>query len=97
MDTGGDGATDDVPAAAREAPSGNGGGAGGENGIGQGGNGNGSAGNWKYREDAEDQPGWAWRNRKAVDEFHKAMEGVVDKGFSLKEFGDPFEERVGSG
>ncbi|MCJ1340918.1 hypothetical protein MMC09_006214 [Bachmanniomyces sp. S44760] len=41
------------------------------------------------------QPGWAWKNPKAMDEYHRAMEHVVDKSFSLREFGDPFDESEG--
>lgn len=34
---------------------------------------------------AENEPGYAWRNPKAVEEYHKAMEQVTDRGFSLSE------------
>ena len=29
------------------------------------------------------EPGWAWKNKKAVDEYNRAMEIVVDSSFSL--------------
>ena len=32
------------------------------------------------------EPGWAWKNRKAMDEYNRAMEQVVDKNFSLSEY-----------
>ena len=34
---------------------------------------------------ADHEPGYAWRNSKAVEEYHKAMEQVTDRGFSLSE------------
>lgn len=34
-------------------------------------------------------PGAAWKNKRAQEDFQRAMEGVVDRDFSLKEFGDP--------
>lgn len=53
-------------------------------------------------------PGYAWKNRKARDDFSRAMEQVLDKNFSLsrsgrlgfqdvtdcvsEEYGDPFDE-----
>lgn len=30
------------------------------------------------------QAGWAWNNKKARDEYARAMEQVVDKGFNLR-------------
>ena len=56
--------------------------------------GEGAKGDGEGGEARSDEPGWAWRNRKAVDEFQRAMEAVVDKGFSLREFGDLFEGGV---
>ncbi|CAF9935497.1 MAG: hypothetical protein HETSPECPRED_009808 [Heterodermia speciosa] len=38
------------------------------------------------------EPGWAWKNKKAVDEYNRVMEMVVDSSFSLKQYGDPFLE-----
>ena len=32
---------------------------------------------------AENAPGYAWRNAKAREEYHEAMEQITDKGFSL--------------
>lgn len=32
------------------------------------------------------EPGWAWKNRKARDEYNRAMENVIDKNFSLSEY-----------
>ena len=29
------------------------------------------------------QPGWAWKNKKAQEEYVRAMDSVVDKGFNL--------------
>ncbi|KAJ5567448.1 hypothetical protein N7535_006754 [Penicillium sp. DV-2018c] len=42
---------------------------------------------------ASDQPGAAWQSKRAQEEYQRAMEFVVDKDFSLAEFGDPFDER----
>ncbi|KAI4134562.1 MAG: hypothetical protein LQ347_001407 [Umbilicaria vellea] len=44
------------------------------------------------KEEDISQPGWAWNNKKARDDYSRAMEQVVDKSFSLREFGDPFDE-----
>ncbi|PLB55100.1 hypothetical protein P170DRAFT_432641 [Aspergillus steynii IBT 23096] len=41
----------------------------------------------------EDQPGAMWLNKRAEEEYQRAMEFVVDKDFNLNEFGDPFDER----
>ncbi|KAJ5496120.1 hypothetical protein N7539_001236 [Penicillium diatomitis] len=43
--------------------------------------------------DIPELPGTAWNNKRAQDEYHRAMEHVVDQDFSLDEFGDPFDER----
>ncbi|KAA8648657.1 uncharacterized protein ATNIH1004_004542 [Aspergillus tanneri] len=40
----------------------------------------------------DQQPGAMWMNKRAEEEFQRAMEFVVDKDFSLDEFGDPFDE-----
>ncbi|KAJ5138599.1 uncharacterized protein N7515_003447 [Penicillium bovifimosum] len=40
-----------------------------------------------------EQPGPAWQSKRAQEEYQRAMEFVVDKDFSLAEFGDPFDER----
>ena len=34
---------------------------------------------------AEHEPGYAWRNAKAMEEYQKAMEQVTDKSFSLSQ------------
>ncbi|KAL1999334.1 hypothetical protein VTN02DRAFT_4664 [Thermoascus thermophilus] len=39
------------------------------------------------------QPGASWMNKRAEEEYQRAMEYVVDREFSLREFGDPFDER----
>ena len=36
----------------------------------------------------EDAPGAGWKTKKAQEEMHRAWEYVVDRDFSLKEFGD---------
>lgn len=33
----------------------------------------------------EQEPGYAWNNQKAKEEFHRAWEQVTDKNFSLRE------------
>ncbi|MCJ1420888.1 hypothetical protein MMC32_007247 [Xylographa parallela] len=44
------------------------------------------------QKEAEKEPGWAWKNKKAMDEYQRAMEQVLDKNFNLREFGDLFDE-----
>ncbi|OJD15581.1 hypothetical protein AJ78_04171 [Emergomyces pasteurianus Ep9510] len=39
------------------------------------------------------EPGSSWNNKKAEEEYQRALEMVVDRDFSLKEFGDPFDDR----
>lgn len=34
------------------------------------------------------KPGSGWKSKRAQEEYHRAMEGVVDRDFSLREFGD---------
>ncbi|KAL1964712.1 hypothetical protein VTN77DRAFT_6738 [Rasamsonia byssochlamydoides] len=41
----------------------------------------------------KEQPGASWMNQRAQEEYQRALESVVDKDFSLQEFGDPFDER----
>lgn len=36
----------------------------------------------------EERPGWGWKNKKAQEEIQRAWESVVDRDFSLKEYGD---------
>ena len=31
----------------------------------------------------ENAPGWAWRNRRAIEEFDKCSDAVLDKHFNL--------------
>lgn len=40
----------------------------------------------------KDAPGASWNNQRAQEEFNRALENVVDRDFSLREFGDPFDE-----
>lgn len=35
-----------------------------------------------------DQPGWGWKNKKAQEEMQRAWDNIIDRDFSLKEFGD---------
>ena len=42
----------------------------------------------KVEQKQEDAPGMGWKSKKAQEEMHRAWEYVVDKDFSLKEFGD---------
>ncbi|KAL9108860.1 MAG: hypothetical protein Q9227_006391 [Pyrenula ochraceoflavens] len=37
-------------------------------------------------------PGAAWTNKRAKEDYQRAMEGVVDKDFNAREFGDPLQE-----
>ncbi|KAE8349342.1 hypothetical protein BDV28DRAFT_63047 [Aspergillus coremiiformis] len=39
------------------------------------------------------QPGVSWMNKRAEEEYHRAMEYLVDQDFNLDEFGDPFDDR----
>jgi len=32
----------------------------------------------------QNEPGWGWKNRKAQEDWGRALEMVVDKGFSLR-------------
>jgi len=36
----------------------------------------------------DETPGWAWKNKKAQEEMQRAWDNVVDRDFSLKEYGD---------
>ncbi|KKY27024.1 hypothetical protein UCRPC4_g01319 [Phaeomoniella chlamydospora] len=42
-------------------------------------------------------PGSGWNNKKAQDEFHRALENVVDQDFSVAEFGDPLLDSAPEG
>jgi hypothetical protein len=39
-------------------------------------------------------PGMGWKNRKAQEEYQRAAETLVHRDFSLKEFGDLFDDRA---
>jgi hypothetical protein len=49
---------------------------------------NGSGMNTQYA------PGMGWKNRKAQEEYQRAAETLVHRDFSLKEFGDLFDDRA---
>lgn len=34
------------------------------------------------------KPGSGWKSKRAQEEYHRAMENVIDRDFSLREFGD---------
>lgn len=36
----------------------------------------------------DEQPGWTWKNKKAQEEMQRAWDSIVDRDFSLKEYGD---------
>jgi len=36
----------------------------------------------------DDRPGWGWKNKKAQEEMQRAWDNVVDRDFTLKEYGD---------
>jgi len=57
---------------------------------------NGTKGARPFKDDEQDQPGGKWKNKRAQDEYSRAMESVVDKDFNLREFGDPFDPRDAS-
>ncbi|RDW65932.1 uncharacterized protein DSM5745_09671 [Aspergillus mulundensis] len=40
-----------------------------------------------------EQPGASWMNKRAEEEYQRAMEYVIDLDWNLDEFGDPFDER----
>ncbi|ERF71682.1 hypothetical protein EPUS_08995 [Endocarpon pusillum Z07020] len=39
-------------------------------------------------------PGSGWKNRKAQEDYQRAAETLVDRDFSLREFGDLFDDRA---
>ncbi|MDI1490638.1 MAG: hypothetical protein OHK93_001842 [Ramalina farinacea] len=39
-------------------------------------------------------PGASWNNKKARDEWQRAWNQLEHKSFSLKEFGDPFDDSL---
>ncbi|EXJ85272.1 hypothetical protein A1O3_05947 [Capronia epimyces CBS 606.96] len=36
----------------------------------------------------DERPGWGWKSKKAQDEMQRAWDNIVDRDFSLKEYGD---------
>ncbi|KAI1629677.1 hypothetical protein EDD37DRAFT_64640 [Exophiala viscosa] len=36
----------------------------------------------------DETPGWGWKDKKAQEEMQRAWENVIDRDFSLKEYGD---------
>lgn len=40
----------------------------------------------KQQQSQQRRPGETWMNKRAEDEYHRAMESVVDKDFSLSKF-----------
>ncbi|KAK4943215.1 hypothetical protein LTR10_017239 [Elasticomyces elasticus] len=36
----------------------------------------------------DETPGWGWKDKKAQEEMQRAWESVIDRDFSLKEYGD---------
>ncbi|OCK85947.1 hypothetical protein K432DRAFT_377197 [Lepidopterella palustris CBS 459.81] len=43
----------------------------------------------------EDEPGYSWLNKKAVEEYSRAMDQIVDKGSMIgNKYGDPMENRA---
>ncbi|KAF7589683.1 hypothetical protein BBP40_003975 [Aspergillus hancockii] len=47
----------------------------------------------QQQQQQQQQPGASWMNKRAEEEYHRAMEYVVDQDFNLDEYGDPFDER----
>ena len=54
------------------------------------------AGGANGRDDAF-KPGAGWKNKKAEEDFQKAMEILLDRDFSVREFGELFDDRAGPG
>lgn len=43
----------------------------------------------------EDEPGYAWLNKRMQEEYARAMEQIVDKGAMIKtKYGDPLDPKV---
>ncbi|EHY55882.1 hypothetical protein HRR83_006733 [Exophiala dermatitidis] len=36
----------------------------------------------------DERPGWGWKNKKAQEDMQRAWDSIVDRDFSLKEYGD---------
>jgi len=43
------------------------------------------------------QPGAGWKSKRAQEEWARALEGVVDRDFSIREFGDVLMPASGAG
>ncbi|KAK2755964.1 hypothetical protein FQN54_005761 [Arachnomyces sp. PD_36] len=43
--------------------------------------------------EAKNAPGASYMNKRAEEDYQRAMETVIDRDFTLREFGDPFDER----
>ena len=41
----------------------------------------------KQQQSQQRRPGETWMNKRAEDDYHRAMESVIDKDFSLSKFG----------
>ena len=43
-----------------------------------------------HKDDAlvDNKPGSGWKSKRAQDEYHRAMESVVDRDFNVRDFGD---------
>lgn len=39
-------------------------------------------------------PGLGWKTKKAIEDYQRAAETLVDRDFSLREFGDLFDDRA---
>lgn len=39
-------------------------------------------------------PGMGWKTKKANEDYHRAAETLADRDFSLREFGDLFDDRA---
>ncbi|EAL89617.2 uncharacterized protein AFUA_4G11750 [Aspergillus fumigatus Af293] len=51
------------------------------------------AGQQQQEQQQQRQPGARWMNKRAEEEYQRAMEYIIDKDFNLDEFGDPFDDR----
>ncbi|KAF7118167.1 hypothetical protein CNMCM5793_007568 [Aspergillus hiratsukae] len=47
----------------------------------------------QQQQQQQQRPGARWMNKRAEEEYQRAMEYIVDKDFNLDEFGDPFDDR----
>ncbi|KAI9792603.1 MAG: hypothetical protein M1833_001056 [Piccolia ochrophora] len=46
----------------------------------------------KESTDAQDFPGSAWNNKRAHEDYARAVEGLLDRQFSLEHYGDLYDE-----